>query len=423
MPVILNHFESLRSNYSTWSELKEHLTSKAGGSIRVVGQDTEQNVVLRYVKGESSFRTPGVGMFRSVVWDTVANLPVCVAPVKAEDGAPPLNKTFTSIQDFLDGVLMQVYVTAAEPTVLRVCSRTKIGAGTGFYSSKTFSEMFTECIAATPVRTLDTLLMHLRETMDTVSASSAFASFVLQHPEHRIVAKIHSPDINMVHMGTVSATGLVTMMEQAAEWPPALRRLQISSYPVKAFGSEDEIQDLMRRTAVQNGFRWQGLVFKDGTGARWRLRSPGYLTIRTLRGSEATEVDRFLRLRNEGQVLEYLKHYGEERKNFWAFESILRERTADILSAYSAVHKAHTLKFSELPAAYKTPVHLLHVEYLNVLRQKKHTVQLNTVIGIVNGLKMFEQRRLLEAAPFVPPEPVAEAVTEPEPVAEPVETV
>ena len=231
----------------------------------------------------------------------------------------------------------------------------------------------------------------------------------------------------MVHMGTVSATGLVTMMEQAAEWPPALRRLQISSYPVKAFGSEDEIQDLMRRTAVQNGFRWQGLVFKDGTGARWRLRSPGYLTIRTLRGSEATEVDRFLRLRNEGQVLEYLKHYGEERKNFWAFESILRERTADILSAYSAVHKAHTLKFSELPAAYKTPVHLLHVEYLNVLRQKKHTVQLNTVIGIVNGLKMFEQRRLLEAAPFVPPEPVAEpeALAQPvaEPVAEPVETV
>ena len=125
MPVILNHFESLRSNYSTWSELKEHLTSKAGGSIRVVGQDTEQNVVLRYVKGESSFRTPGVGMFRSVVWDTVANLPVCVAPVKSEDGAPPLNKTFTSIQDFLDGVLMQVYVTAAEPTVQTHCRTSK----------------------------------------------------------------------------------------------------------------------------------------------------------------------------------------------------------------------------------------------------------------------------------------------------------
>jgi len=102
-------------------------------------------------------------------------------------------------------------------------------------------------------------------------------------------------------------------------------------------------------------------------------------------------------------VIEYLKHYAEERKEFWDYETALRERTADALAAYVAVHKAHSLKFAELPLEYKPVVHLLHVEYLDTLRAKKHTVQLSTAIRIVNMLKDFEQRRLIGAAAFVAP--------------------
>ena len=402
MSVILNHFESLRDRFPTWSELKPFLTSAEGGSLRVVESESgDPYVVIRYVKGESQFTVPGTGLFRSVAWDTVNNRPVCMAPAKANDGSAPLNTSFTSIQDFLDGVMIQAFVTSAEPTVLRVRSRTKMGANTGFYSKKTFSEMFSECLAATPIRTTDALLMHLRETMG--ENTSAFASFVLQHPEHRIVEKLHSPALNIVHVGTVATTGTVTLMEQSSEWLPALRRLQIPSYPIKMFHSDDEIQTLMRRTAVQNGFRWQGLVFKDGTGARWRMRSPGYMTLRSLRGAEANPVDRFLRLRSQGKVVEYLKHYADERKDFWDYETSLRARTADALTAYVSVHKAHSLKFSELPVEYKPVVHLLHVDYLNNLRGKKHTVQLSNAIRVVNTLKDFEQRRLIGAAAFVAP--------------------
>lgn len=421
MSVILNHFESLRDRFPTWSELKQFLTSPEGGSLRVVESESgEQYVVIRYVKGESKFSVPGTGLFRSVAWDTVNNRPVCVAPTKATDGGAPLNTPFTSIQDFLDGVMMQAFVTAAEPTVLRIRSRTKIGANSGFYSRKTFAEMFTECLAATPIRTTDSLLMHLRETMDNVEGVSAFASFVLQHPEHRIVEKLHTPDLNIVHVGTVGATGVVFLYEQSSEWLAPLRRLQIPSYPIKMFHADADIQGLMRRTAVQNGFRWQGLVFKDGTGARWRMRAPGYVTLRTLRGAEANSVDRFLRLRKDGKVVEYLKHYAEERKEFWDYETALRERTADALAAYAAVHKAHSLKFAELPIEYKPVVHLLHVEYLDTLRGKKHTVQLSTAIRIVNMLKDFEQRRLISAAAFVTP--AAVLVKEPETAPETAET-
>uniref|UniRef100_A0A6C0JUU3 T4 RNA ligase 1-like N-terminal domain-containing protein n=1 Tax=viral metagenome TaxID=1070528 RepID=A0A6C0JUU3_9ZZZZ len=418
MSVVLNHFESLRERYPTWAELKVFLTSPEGGALRVIESESgEPYAIIRYVKGESRFNVPGTGLFRSVAWDTVNNRPVCMAPAKANEGSPPLNVNFVSIQDFLDGVMIQAFVTAEEPTVLRIRSRTKMGANNGFYSSKTFNEMFVECLAATPVRTTDTLLMHLRETMSEMNATSAFASFVLQHPEHRIVEKLHSPDLNIVHVGTVNATGAVVLCEHSSEWLPPLRRLQIPSYPVKMFHTDEDIQSLMRRTAVQNGFRWQGLVFKDGVGGRWRMRSPGYMLLRTLRGAEAGPVDRFLRLRREGKVTDYLKHYSDERKEFWVYETNLRQRTEDALMAYVAVHKAHTLKFAALPVEYKPVVHLLHVEYLNNLRAQKETVKLSHVIRVVNSLKEFEQRRLLSAQAFQAP--VAEPLVAEPPVAEP----
>ena len=402
MSVVLNHFESLCDRFPTWPELNAFLTSAEGGSLRVVESESgEPYAIIRYVKGDSQFSVPGTGLFRSIAWDTSKNRPVCMAPAKANDGSAPLNTTFTNIQDFLDGVMIQAFVTASEPTVLRICSRSKMGASSGFYSKKTFADMFTECLAATPIRTAETLLMHLRETMG--ENGSAFASFVLQHPEHRIVEKLHSPDLNIVHVGTVSQTGVVTLMEQSSEWLPPLRRLQIPSYPVKMFHSEEDLQGLMRRTAVQNGFRWQGLVFKDGNGGRWRMRSPGYMVLRTLRGSEANPTDRFLRLRSQGKVVDYLKHYSDERKDFWDYETALRARTADALTAYVAVHKAHSLKFAELPVEYKPVVHLLHVDYLNNLRGKKQTVQLSNAIRVVNTLKEFEQRRLIGAAAFTAP--------------------
>jgi len=410
MSIVLNHFENLRNRFPVWSELNAFLKSPEGGSLRVI-ESGEPYVIIRYVKSESNFNVAGTDLFRSVVWDTVNNRPVCMAPQKANNGGVPLNTELTNIQDFLDGVMIQAYVTSSEPTVLRLCSRTKMDANTGFYSKKTFAEMFAECLATTPVRTSDALLMLLRETMSNAEAGSAFASFVIQHPEHRIVQKLHMPDLNIVHVGTVSSTGTVNLMESSSEWLAPLRRLQIPSYPIKMFHSEEDVQSLMRRTAVQNGFRWQGLVFKDGTGARWRMRSSSYMLLRNLRGAEAKSVDRFLRLRSEGKVTDYLKHYADERKEFWEYETSLRDRTADSLVAYSAVHKAHSMKFSELPLEYKPVVHLLHVEYLNSLRPKKQSVQLSTAINVVNKLKDFEQRRLISAQPFKPV--VAETVMPP----------
>jgi hypothetical protein len=170
---------------------------------------------------------------------------------------------------------------------------------------------------------------------------------------------------------------------------------------------------MLQRTAVQRGWRWQGLVFKDGAGRRWRLRSSTYTMLRRLRGNEATTEDRFLRLRKNKEVVEYLKHYSEDREAFWTLETLLRERSGNVLSAYIDVHKAHTVAFKELPEAYRPAVFVLHKLWLQELREKGHVVRGIEASRVVADLRDFEQKRLMAATPYVAAPKVETAVSTP----------
>lgn len=393
MSINVSTFKTIKEQFPEWLSLKAHLESDAGGKLRVAEQGGL--AVVRYDKNSQET----TAQFRSVVWDVSANLPVCVAPFRANEGMPPMGVQFTAVEDFADGCMVNAWVSGSG---LQISTRTRVGGGNKFYSDKTFGQLFDECLATTPLKTRDALKDCLEGLRTDVAGVSAFASFVLQHPEHRVVAKFASPGLHVVHTGYTLADGTVHISERAVNWPQSLARLQVSNYPPKNFGAESEVDDLLRNTAAQRGWRWQGLVFKDGTGARWRVRTPTYTMLRQLRGGEATPLERFFRLRAEHQVVDYLKHYGEDREAFWGYEQALRSRTADVLLAYTDVHKAHTVAFKDLPEALRPAVYLLHVMWRDELRPKGFSVRLQNAIAVVNKLRGFEKKRLMEAAPYAP---------------------
>ena len=388
-------FKTKREQFPSWLELKAHFESTEGAQLRVTEQDDV--AVVRYDKNASGVSATDPA-FRSVVWDISSNLPLCVAPFRAQEGMPPIGLRFTAVEDFADGCMVNAWVSNG---TLQISTRTRVGGGNKFYSDKTFSELFDECIAATPLKTRDALKDCLEGLRTDVSGTSAFASFVLQHPEHRVVAKFASPGLYAVHTGYVLADGEVHISERPVNWPQALARLQVPSYPQRSFQSEKEVEDFLRNTAAQRGWRWQGLAFKDGTGARWRVRTPTYTMLRQLRGGESSSLERFFRLRTARQVVDYLKHYGEERTAFWDFEQTLRARTADVFAAYTDVHKAHAVAFKDLPEAIRPAVYLLHAMWRDELRPKGFSVRLQNVIEVVNRLRGFEKKRLMENVPYV----------------------
>ena len=125
------------------------------------------------------------------------------------------------------------------------------------------------------------------------------------------------------------------------------------------------------------------------------MRNENYLTLRALRGSEATDQERFLRLRSENKIVEYLKHYSEDRQNFWNLEQTFRAATKTVFDSYCEVHKAHSKKLADLSKAIQPCVFRLHALYLSDLKPKNESVKMKDAVELVNKMASFEQKRLL----------------------------
>ena len=141
MSYTVQHFQQLRNEYPTWESLSSHLEKDCG--IRVVQTEESGKVILRTKKSESSD-----DFLRSVVWDTLQNRPLCVAPFAGKKTPLPLNVEFPSIEECVDGVMINAFVEASGGS-LKLATRTQIGAKNKFYSEKSFETMFQEALVGT----------------------------------------------------------------------------------------------------------------------------------------------------------------------------------------------------------------------------------------------------------------------------------
>ena len=401
MATILD-FQPIVSKYETFDQVKEYLNSDDGGKIRVVesGDYDGRYAIFRYTKGQSDMNNKLTHMFRSVVWDRVLNIPVSVAPVKAQNTFPPSMK-FSAVEDFVDGVMVNLFINHTVNQVV-LTTRTSINAQGTFYSKKSFHDMFLDAINLNGYNSLEDFAKLFYGTVEEGHIST-FVSLVLQHPHHRIVSRVLMPRVYVVSLGSVHAqdTGLAVHMIQELS-SATLQKFLVQKYPMKNFQSADDINNFMRQTAVQKGWTWQGLVFKDSEGNRWRLRSTTYQHMRNLRGSEASVVERFLRHRHEGSIKEYLQHYSEDSDEFWSLEQNLRLKTQNVFEAYRRIHKQHIMHFHELSKEFQTPVYRLHMLYLDGKKNGAPiTIEMRHAIKLVNELLPYEQKRLIDAASIV----------------------
>jgi hypothetical protein len=389
----VNIFQSWANQYPSWEALKNYLTSEdVGVSIREF-TDAPSYAILRYVKGKTNFEShPELVWARSVVWNKDTHRPVCVAPRKANQGLPPLN-TKLSVETFVDGVMVNVFATrsVSGDISFHTTTRSQLNADGFFYSSKSFLVLFMEALKQRNIHSVNELFH--KDILPSEEVPSVFLSFVLQHPEHRVVERVRTPVAYLVQHGGVRADGSVEFYPKH----PVLSGWYLSELINREFPTEKDIYQYLREQAYQRGWTWQGLVFKDEEGNRWRLRTSTYSLLRSLRGSEASPELRFLRLRSEGKMSDYLKHYHEDRQVFWNFEQKLRKETRAAYDAYIDVHKAHAKKLGDLENPIRTAVYLLHSHYLKDLRPQNQSVVLATAIELINSMPHWQQAQFLKA--------------------------
>lgn len=391
MIYTLNTFQTLLQSHATDS--LDFLAGQEGGNFRVVGSDTYR--IVRYDKKSTDMTSPYAKWMRSTIWDSQSHLPMCVSPPKAEkEEHPPADSTPLLVQDFIDGTMINFVVpTTGDPFV---ASRSQIGAGGNFYSQRSFAQLFDDAVKEHST-TMPQMATQLKEHFASAkNVHSYFASFVLQHPEHRVVARIQAPHLYAVSVGYVTKDGSVSVEEVTQNCTSEFfKSLAPQQYPIVGFKTESDVTAFMSSLEKTKGWFWQGLTFKDTQGRRWRMRNTNFMTLRSLRGSEALPLDRWLRLRSKGLVIEYLKHYSEERQTFWDFEQRIRALTNDVYNGYVEVHKAHTKKLTDYPKNISPCIFRLHAHYLEHLKPSSESVRLKDAIDLVNNMTLLDQRRLM----------------------------
>ena len=407
MSFTINVFSELCVSYPTWAELSAFLTSDEGGKLRIVQTNGSPYAIVRYTKGISNFEKPHVPFFRSVVWSTLANRPVSVAPCKAEEG-DPVDGAEVRVSDFVDGTMIQAW---KDGDTLQIATRTSLGAKGGFYSSRSFADMLDDALNSSG---------GTQKFLESVLTSGQFVSLVLQHKDHKTVAPIPYNRVFVCYFGTVHESGNVSMTQDTASWPERLASYAPQLYS-ESLASPQTAKALLHENQ-NKGYSWQGLVFQDlSSSRRWRLRNPAYVIVRTLRGSEASQAARFLRLRHSGNVKQYLNYFREESNAMWEFESTLRQRSSELYSAYNDMNKLKTKSMRDLPYSLRPHVYALHGKYLanvkaaaelHAAKTQEGVPQVNNsilkqgVIDYVNALAVEDQLKLLEGDRLSPLSPM-----------------
>ena len=340
----INVFKELIEKYVTWDDLRIYLESEEGGLFKVVDQN-DMFYMIRYEKGVSKMDLPHSKWFRSVVWNSKTHRPVCVAPPKASTDFSFESGLISGLicQELLDGFMINCF----KDKTLHITSRSKLDAAGNFYSKRSFRDLFTEAYGETFNKDC--------YTNYSTDPSNTFYSFLVQHTEHRVVKKIETNRVFVVHKGVVLENGIVEIEDMS----------NIETIP---HGDMHWVKNIM----IQNDWQFQGIVFKDNIGNRWKFRSDKYNAVKALRGNSSNVCDRFTQLITQNLLYKYLEYYQEDMIPMTMHVMFLNNIIKILYDYYVNMH-IKKIKM-DINRMYLPHLYNIHGLYLTQLRPNRVTM-------------------------------------------------
>ena len=357
--------------------------------------------IVKYKKSalvEEEYST--LGLVRSIIicdGNVVAFSPPKSLPYKDFLTANPSEECFA--EDFIDGTMINLFYNQKVNDWV-ISTRSRVGADTLFFvmdtndtnadvtnadvtnTKRTFKDMFYE---AAQIANLDFSRLD----------NNWCYSFVLQHPNNRIVTPIDFPKLFLIRAYNINnETNLVT--EVASEvllnnsggfWNSGIlhpQRYVIDNY--------DNLADYYNNAVTP--FYCVGIVVNSATG-RTKIRNKNYETIRELRGNQSRLQYHYLTFRKGGRVREFLAFYPEFANHFSEYRKTIHEYTSALYSNYIKcfIRKERPLK--EYPYEFKVHMFNLLQKYLADLKPNNGYIDKQATIAYFNGLHPSQQMHIL----------------------------
>ena len=312
-------------------------TNKMFNHLGINYFDNEQTglTLLKYDQSNKSkydFNNPLVRHSRGLVFHRETGKVVCLPPEKSIHIIPfsqPIAKEEwlnVVIEEFIDGTMINCFYFDDS---WHISTRSFIGANCRWYSSKNFNELFDEA----------------KGNLDFEKLNPAYCyTFVLQHPDNRIVANYEVANICLVQVREIFENSFHDIPLNVVH--DQLKEVGINISIPKRY-SIDKPEDI-NGILAQMDYQEQGLIFKYN-GLRSKVRNTEYDKVKFLRGNNKNKFYNYIELRKKGMLNEYLEYFPEYKEEFDGFRKSIEKTTMKLFNNYKEAYIYKSKNKTEIP--------------------------------------------------------------------------
>lgn len=338
--------------------------------------------LIKYDKNTlSEDLVPSFGLFRSVIANEDNEI-VCYSPPKSlskdifMNKYPILDDNFC-VEELVEGTMINLFFCKG---YWEISTKGVIGANTRFFKTQTktnFRNMFFETFNQCGL------------TYDMLNKDYSY-SFVLQHPNNRIVVPFTEPSLKLVAIYHICKNEqdevTVNVIDKYTYW---LNHLNSTMVQLNDVYDDETYEELDKKFASSNTqYNVLGyVVYNKTTGERMKVRNPMYEEIKILRGNQTKLQFQYLSLRCQGKVKDYLKYYPECKHDFSIFREEVHKFTSILYTNYRNCYVKKEKPLKHYGFQYRTHMYHIHQIFLTDLKEENKYVDINVVIGYINGLK------------------------------------
>jgi hypothetical protein len=342
--------------------------------------------IIRYDKDVLNMDIiPTYGLCRSVILNNKKQV-VSFAPPKslyADTFMKQYNEMNDSIvaQEFVEGTMINVFFdeTIGEVGSWEIATRSNVGANNIFFKSdnaKSFRKLFMEAA------------VECNLDINCLNRQLCY-SFVLQHPENRIVVPFKTPQLYLVAVYCIRNEPNNVHVEFGNVYNYTRYFQEIGSnvkFP-EIYREKDYSALINKYCSMNTSYDIQGVVlYNKETGERSKIRNPVYEQVKHLRGNQPKLQYQYLCLRRQGKVKDYLKYYPENKKEFSKFRDQVHLFTNTLYSNYKSCYIQKEKPLNQFPKQYSSNMYYLHQHYMDHLRENKLYINNTIVQNYVNNL-------------------------------------
>ncbi len=320
------------------------------------------------------------GLFRSVITDQDNNI-VSFSPPKslafADFVAKYPDTSRIVATEFVEGTMINVFWSNGD---WEIASRSNVGA-TNMINSRMFRYMFFDAMNAC--------------NLDLYTLPTEFSySFVLQHPDNRIVVPIVKPQLYLIavysyHQESINneSTNPRTIAKPCtivkSHEPADFHEFNATNVKRPATYDLTTYQEFVEKTKTLD-YTYLGVMLTNpATGDRTKIRNPNYEQVRHMKGEQKL-MFQYLCLRKEGKIGQHLKHYPENSAKFAEYREQLHAFTRTLRDNYISCYIRKEKPLKMYSPEYRTHMYHLHDIFKTKLKPNGKFLVFDDFVNYVN---------------------------------------